>query len=267
MANYHIADNFRCSSSAFAWGDLVHTKYKSGCLRKILLQSVEVNETIRKHSADVGDINETRHEKRLKDANVSYVRELEFQRPHESVGGLTVSGHVDFVLLDEKAKPISVDELKSITSINVYREVIKNGHYTVENLAQLCTYMGEVNVHEGRLIYTYYTFDKDALEWTATDERIFNVSYDEFGRIIVDGKPSMFTMHDILAHRRLAGIAIRDKEVLARPYRHDAPFVGTCHWCPFKPVCDQYDTGSIESTDAFVELCKQQLVMKKEQVV
>jgi hypothetical protein len=258
MAYYHEPNMLRASSSGFAWGRMVFTDYKSACLRKILVQSRGMDsESIDPKYILVGALNEERHEKRQTGA---YVREVPF-RISGGPEDVSVRGHADFVHysttdLDpddpSKMKPVSVDELKSCTSKNTRRNVIKNGVYVIENLAQLICYMAAFKVPRGRLIYTYWEHINN--EWRPMDERIFEVDIDDFGRICVDSKPSQYTIYDLFAHRQQAFEAIAFVRVQQRPHRWDAPFGSPCGYCHFKSACDAWDAGEIEGDGfAFVD--------------
>lgn len=255
MGNYYEPMQLRASSSAFMWGRLTFTTYKTGCLRKILLQSREVQAPVAKKYGDLGTINEDRHAARLEREGVFYIREAPFK---EDIGnGVHLSGHADFVLCGssyDDMRPKSVDELKSVQSKNVRREVIKKGFYNVENLAQLVCYMSAMDVLEGRLLYTYY--EKVGEEWTAMDERIFAVAIDEHYRIFVDLKPTQYTVFDLYAHQKAASEVIAKGTIADRPNNWDAPFVSPCGYCAFKSACDAYDSNAIEGTESFVQQCR-----------
>ncbi len=255
MSDYFNVNEFRASSSAFQWGEMVFTDYKTGCLRKILLQSKEQQATIDPKYGILGKINEDRHEARLISEGKKYIREFEFKTSIPSVPEVYFSGHMDFLLL-ENTFPVSVDELKSVTSKNVKRTVIKNGEYNTENLAQTVAYMGEAKVPKARLIYTFYEVDTNNNNYYATDERIFNVGVDDFGKITVDSKPTQFTFNDVLAHRVASAKVIRDSVVAQRPYRWELNFVSPCTFCAFKEACDKFDSGEIVGTDAYVSYAK-----------
>jgi hypothetical protein len=251
MAYYHKPMTQRASSSAFAWGSIVFTEYATGCLRKILIQSKGYSKDIDPKYGIVGKINEDRHEARLIRERVpgeTFVREARCQA--DLFKGVQLSGHADFVRY-YGSDVLGVDELKSVTSKNTRRK-IRAGQYLTENLAQLCAYMSAFKTVSGRLIYTYYEPVGD--EWAPLEERIFAVHIDEFGRILVDSKPTKFTIHDLYAHQRAAALAIADNTVALRPHNWDAPFVSPCQFCAFKEACSAYDSRVIEGADAFVSL-------------
>lgn len=256
MADYFNPNEFRASSSAFQWGDIVFTHYKTGCLRKILIQSRNHQAPINPKYTEIGAVNEDRHEVRLREEGKTFIREFDFKSTVPTVDGVTFSGHIDFLHTDG-TNPTMVDELKSVTSKNVKREVIKNGMWVPENLAQTVGYMGEAKVSKGRLIYTYYEQDTNNQKWYALDERTFHVTVDDFGKVAVDSKPTQYSFYDVLSHRVSAAKVIKDGTVGPRPYRWELQFVSPCTWCPFKKACDKYDEGSIEGTDAFVDYAKQ----------
>lgn len=248
MSAYYTPLQMRASSSAFQWGSIVHTTWKTGCLRKILIQSKGYESAIDSKYTILGKINEDRHEKRLQEKGLQYKKEVEFLRGG-SVAGTTFSGHVDFLILDSNGKPWWVDELKSVSSKNQYRKLIKQGDYNVENLAQLVAYMVEARVVLGRLIYTFYDEEK-----IAQDERIYKVDIDAFGRIFVGDDPTQFTVNDLLAHQYAAAKVILESTVFPdRPFRGESPFVGCCNYCPFSTACAKYEAGELSDSSEFVQ--------------
>ena len=166
--------------------------------------------------------------------------------------GVTLTGHVDFLILNDDGEAVAIEELKSVTSKNTHRNVIKNGNFVIENLAQTVAYMVAMRVVKAKLIYTYY--EEDGGELHAQDERTFKISIDNFGRIFVDDLPTRYTVQDYLAHRNAAAIAVSTGRVPQRPHAWDAPFGSPCAYCPFSKACDDWDKGVIESDEAFVEL-------------
>lgn len=267
MADYYNPNELRMSSSAFAWGDLVFTDYKSGCLRKILIQSMAVQAPVKAKYTELGDLNEKRREDQLKKEGKLYQREVTYSHPIRLFESINKSGHLDFLICDSNSNPEHIEELKSVQSTNIRKRVIKDGNYLTENLAQTVNYMMEAKVSRAKLIYTFYKKDKKTEKLEPEDERIFRVSVDDYGRIFVDKKPTQFTVQDLIAHEHAAARVIRDKIVWPdRPFRGEIPFVGSCHWCPFKKACSAYDSGSIEGTTAFVEFAKSLVSQEKENV-
>lgn len=261
MASYNIPNTLRASSSGFAWGDIIYTTYKSACLRKILVQSRGYDAAINPKYTLVGALNEERHASALTGKTIRFRREVAFE--DDLVHGIRIMGHCDFALLDDEGVVDCVEELKSVTSKNTYRTVIKNGVYLVENLAQLISYMIAMRCPDGRLIYTYWEqvdADGDELDpanWTASEERRFEVHIDDFGRINVDGEPTRYTVQDQIAHRVQAAVAIATGKVPQRPHNWDAPFASPCAYCPFAAACTKWDSGEIESDEAFVKMAIQ----------
>jgi hypothetical protein len=258
MAEYHIENNLRMSSSGFLWGTLVHTTYKTACLRKVLLQSQTIQGPVDSKYRDLGQKNEDRHAERLTKAGRRFQREVEFIRPTHSRPAVSTSGHCDFLVLHGEGSPWRIDELKSVSSQNVARKVIRDGSYPVENLAQTVRYMVEAKVVHGRFIYTQWK------KGEPVDERIFRLHIDDYGRIAVDDLPTQFVVYDLLAFEDAAAEVIEERIVWDRPFRGEIPFAGACHWCPFKTACDAWDAGSIKGTDAFVDFAKSNIVEEKE---
>lgn len=265
LSKYHIDNNIRASSSAFAWGSMIHTDYSTGCLRRIMLQSQQIASPIAEKYETIGALNEQLHALALDGAGTRYIREMSFQQaiPEVITGTgecMTVSGHADFVLLDAEGKPALVHELKSVSSRAQYRNIFKNGQYKTENLAQLVAYMAAFYVSAGQLIYTYFEPTEDT--WKPVEQKVFAVLVDDFGRVMVNDKPTVYTAHDVWAHQRAAAQVVAEKRVGQRPARWDAPFVSPCHFCDHKTTCDAWDEGAIESADAFVEKAKNHIEEK-----
>lgn len=254
------------SSAAFLWGRVVFTDHKTGCLRNILLQSQGVREgDIAEKYKAIGALNEERHEQVLKDANIKYDREFAVKQSVPAYPTVSVSGRVDFVRHMDNG--IIIDELKATESKNKLREVLKNGHFVTENLAQLVGYMVALQTTQGRLVYAYYEIPKGGTTHEFKKERAFEVIIDDAGRICVDTTPTQFTVYDQIAHTKAAAKVIRDMEIWDRPYMWSVPFKSPCQWCPFKATCDRYDAGQITDVTEFVKSAKSDLLTKQEGVL
>jgi hypothetical protein len=151
---------------------------------------------------------------------------------------------------------VTVHELKSTESKNVLREVIKNGKFKTENLAQLVSYMISVGTDKGELRYAYMEPDA-AGNYTIKKERAFDIKIDDFGRLIIDGKPNRFTVYDQMAHTQMAAKCIDEDIIWDRPINYAAAFGSPCNYCAFKEACTSWDSGVIESVDDFVSVSKQ----------
>lgn len=250
----------RSSSSGFAWGDLIHSHYKSSCLRWILASSHRPFEIDPKYTY-LGKVNEDLHEEELKKNLHCYTKEQEVER---ASFGVIQRGHIDFLVVPFGTEDLVVHELKHVQSKNVYREVIKKGHFITDNLAQTVNYMLHAQTQHGLLKYTFYEKDDDGKP-QAKESRYFKVSIDDFGRIFVDAKPTKFHVQDQYAHQRQAAQVLRDQTVAQRPYLGEVPFVGACHWCPLKEACAKFDKGAIESAGAFIDFSKQELEKKEKE--
>ena len=152
-----------------------------------------------------------------------------------------------------------VYELKSTESRNVLR-AMKQGTFKTENLAQLVSYMIAVGTDQGELRYAYMEPDAQG-QYTIKSERAFDVKVNDFGRLIIDGKANRFTVYDQLAHQQMAAHVIENDIVFDRPANYSAAFGSPCQYCSFKEACNQWDSGSIESVDGFVEVS--QLCLKE----
>lgn len=241
----------RASSSAFAWGDLIFTDFNSGCLRHAFIRANGVDHPIDPKYPAIGKLNEDLHAADLTAAGVYFEREVECVR--EATTDVLLIGHTDFLVDGGTA----IHELKSVSSTTSRREVFKYGHYKTENLAQIVCYMTEFRAPVGKLIYSFFDETDDPEHpWTRGEQRTFTVIVDDFGRIHVDGVPTKWTVHDMLAHQQQAANAVSAHYVPQRPQRWDAPFLSPCGLCRYKAVCLAHDEGHIEGGDAFVNAAK-----------
>jgi hypothetical protein len=254
------------SSAGFMWGRIVFTDHKTACLRSILLQSMGVRDgDIKEKYKVIGALNEERYEKILKDSNVKYDREFVIKQSVPSVPSVSISGRVDFVRYLDNG--VYVDELKATESKTKLREVMKNGQWVTENLAQLVGYMVALKTTNGRLIYGYYEVPKGKTDHEFKQERAFEVLIDDAGRICVDAQPTRFTVHDQIAHTNAAAKVIATQEIWDRPYLWQVPFKSPCQWCPFKASCDKVDSGAITEVTDFVKSAQSDLLTKQEGVL
>lgn len=229
------------SSSAFACGDAVFTRYNSGCLRKILLNKHGIREELKSTTQQLGADNEEAYEQTLK-ATLPYPTTYTREEPIKSVldnsttDPIIFSGRADFVLRNGDVVE-RVDELKSTQSANKRRE-LRAGEISPENLAQLVAYMVELETHAGRLLYTFYDLKKNIKE-----NYDFSVNIAANGTIELNRCKYEFSVHDYLRHRELACDVLRRDVIGPRPYGGERPFVGACGFCPFKDRCAKADAG------------------------
>lgn len=235
------------SSSAFMMGDVVVTKYNSGCLRSILAKANGVRDgEIADIYQQVGRVAEDAHEIKLIADNVRYDRELplSFQLSDK----VEYSGRVDFYIKDE-----AVHEIKGHISKNTRREVIRNGVYNISYLAQLVSYMVRLRVVSGRLICSYFEDDGGTL--VCQESRTFEVTIDDDGSILVDSDPSGYYVADLLAHQQAAVKVLTTGEIAPRPANWNQKYGGPCNLCPFKTACDKHDREP-STTEQFLTDCQ-----------
>lgn len=236
------------SASAFVKGRLCFTQYDSGCLRSILAKSwVRTPDIDPKHSI-LGEKNERRFEEQLKQAGIEFVAESPVSYPLDHCNGVVFSGRRDFVVSAGDSNEIV--ELKATSSKTKY-QMMREGKYVVENLAQLVAYMVEAEATRGRLVYAYY---KDPTAAEPHLESTYLVTIDPSGDILANGRHSGFTIADYLLHRDSAATAVSQGVVYDRPYNYDAAFGSPCQYCVFKSACDRFDSGESEFKPAVESL-------------
>lgn len=244
-------------------GDTVVTKYNSGCLRSILIQSHGIREgDIPEAYQRVGAEHERQHAEDLKDAGIPFVREMVIKA--QLSANVEYSGRADFVCTIPNVGTV-IDECKGHSSKNTRRDVIRNGEYNISYLAQIVSYMTRFRTQKGRLVCGYYEETEDGA-LVRQEERTFKVEIDDAGGIDVDAVPSGYSVADLLAHQRAAVRVLENQEVATRPDKWNQKFGGPCTFCPFKAACDQYDAqgGSVEAFLSSAQAAVDALPPKKE---
>lgn len=236
-------------------GDLVITKYDSGCLRSILLRANGVSAgEIPELYARCGRAAEEQRALDLAANDISFVRELVIKT--QLSPNVEYSGRADFVCQVPDVGTV-VDECKGHTSKDTRRSVIRNGEYNVSYLAQLVSYMVRLRTQRGRLVCGYYEED-EAGQLVRQEGRTFKVEIDDEGAILVDGVSSTYAVTDLLAHQRAAVRALETQAVGPRPDKANQKYGGPCSYCPFKAACELYDAiGGTSDTGAFLTMARE----------
>lgn len=240
----------RGGNSAIMVEGVVRASDASGCLRRILLRSEGVEEEIDKRALRtfaLGWLNE-----KLFECEASGLDIAESQRVIQEAITEEVSfgGHPDIVLKD--GTPY---ELKSIQSANVLSKIIRQGEWKLNNLAQLVSYMISLKALRGILRYDSFIY-ADGLK--SADFREFVVEIQDDGAVFVDGAESGITVAHVLAHRNAAAAVLEQRKVESeRPMAWRYKDVNPCKYCPFLPVCDDYDRRYITTTDEFISQAKE----------
>lgn len=229
-------------------GTAVVTKYNSGCLRSILIQSHGIREgEIAELYQRCGSTAEEQHAADLTAQGTPFTREVVLKAQLSK--NVEYSGRADFVCQVPGVGTV-VDECKGHTSKNTRRDVIRKGEYNLSYLAQLVSYMARLRTQMGRLVCGYYEEDA-AGALIRQEERTFKVEIDDEGVILVDGTSSGYSVADLLAHQKAVVDVLENQTVGPRPDKADLKYGGPCSYCPFKAACDQYDvTGG--TTEEFL---------------
>ncbi len=241
-------------------GSLVFTKYASGCLRHIFLRSQGVKEEIDFSHKERGALNEDLFAEKFQ--GVPSVRERPFRVGLLDDPNAVVSGRVDYLAYPDDPDRKEIIELKSTESGNVYRSVIRDGVYNLQNIAQVVWYMLAERCNNTRLIHTYFKRDKKTKVLKRDAERVFKVAVEDDGVVTVDGTSIGFNVSNVTLHATEAVRAISEKLVSARPYS-PSTFENPCRFCPFNSACSYYDDGLISTTEDFVKFSQQALDAKQ----
>jgi CRISPR/Cas system-associated exonuclease Cas4 (RecB family) len=220
------------SSAAFMYGDIVMTKDSSGCLRKILFSSHGLREEIDPIYQEVGKAHEEWVESRL----TGYRREESLRGPISGNDLVQYSGRMDFI------SDTDVIECKATVSKRTRLEVIRKGNVKINHLAQIVSYLIQLERTNAKLIVGFY--EQDNGKFVCTEHREFNVTIDDNGRILVDGTFSGYGAIDQLRHMQRAAKHLAEGTLGPRPQDWDAKYTSPCNYCPFKAACDKVDSGN-----------------------
>ena len=236
----------RGSQSSFVQDGQAISIYGTGCFRKQLIGSFGIEEPFPPDIALLGAQNEVRYEEQLKAAGTVYEREVVVKQP--ILGEAYFSGRMDFWCPEETVK---IRELKSASSENTYKEVIKKGNVKATNLAQVIAYMVCKEETRGSLVYTYYPGNAEPIE------RVFDVSINDSGEIAVDSRHSGYTVADYLQHRIRSAVLIQNKEVGEKPKNADDKWRSPCKYCKYAAACGAWDLGLLDGVEAFLNKAEQ----------
>jgi hypothetical protein len=227
------------SSSGFCWGDMVITEYDSGCLRSILCTANGYRKDIPETSMELGRRwEDIVFEQLVNEQPWPFHKELPFK--HE-IYGITISGRCDYIVYDDQG-PLII-ECKGTGSKTAPTDIIKNGKYKINHLAQVSSYFLYFGASRAKLMISYL----------CQQSRTFNITVGQGGVILVDGKSSGFTLSDQLKHTENAATVITEGVIWQRPHTMKGD---PCRFCNHKEVCDRWDRGEIATTADFIEAAK-----------
>jgi hypothetical protein len=226
------------SSAAWAWGSLVVTENRQGCVRNLLWDYVaKIEEPFPPELAAMGLEGEERYMQHLiNNQEHPFHREKPFR---SEIDGVMVSGRLDFLVHHPKFDVCH--ERKSSKSSKVLYDVIRDGKPKVNHVAQVVCYFTHLNLTRGILSYWYQPKDK---------ERAFRIEVTDDGRITIDGALYMYTVADQLAHQVLAAETLKTQTIGDRPMGN-VP----CRYCPYASRCNDYEVFS-GTNEEFIQQLK-----------
>lgn len=253
--------------AAFSQADQIVTDYPSGCGRHILISAHGIrNPDIPEAYKIVGELNEVRWQEELTgDTSVTEVlREEPVKGDVYGSEEIKYSGRADFIVTYEDGHE-EVHECKATVSKTSRREVLRKGNVKLNHLAQLLSYMIQLELQDGKLVYGYYQYpwseNHDSTELVCTEDRVFKVRIEDDGRVTVDGLPTAYTVLDQLHHMQRVVKILTDKEIADRPALVST-WSSPCRWCPFNQICNEIDATGM---DLKTLLLKAEKALEKEQ--
>jgi len=236
----------------------------NGCLRRILLRALGVEESIDHRTENVFHLGHLSEELFEQDKLQGITYEKEKHVEHPITDKVKFSGHSDYV--GER-----VYELKSATSYNTYKKVFTKGTPKISNVVQLCTYMLALEIPEGSLCYTSYTdvldykdmggYTKEQVTSYANasirETKFFTVTIDDDGGFELDGNSLDFNVDNLLQFQRTAADVLENEYIYPdRPASLETTMFNACTFCKLKPLCTDWETERFETT-TFVSRAKQ----------
>lgn len=172
------------------------------------------------------------------------------------------SGRPDHVVTTKDGNTFVV-ETKSVSSVNKFKDVFKDGHVSPNYLAQIGSYMWALNLEEGKIAYGNFAWGMGA----KPDIREFKVNLDG-KRFFIDGKPTDHTIEQLVWHKQLSALSIEETSVFpSRPANQEVCIKryknGFEVRCPFYDVCEKHDKVKLTGEE-FVNEAKT-VVRKAEQ--
>ena len=235
------------SSAAFMMGDLVCTEYAHGCLRATLAAAYGC-----KDPSEIADVNQrvgATHESWYSRNLSAEVFGAEVPIKGEILG-VPFSGRADFIT--DHGNFRVVHETKGSVSDSTRKSVIKGGKFKLNWLAQLVFYMSRVSVVRGKIVAGFYEEAPGNL-FKHIDGREFKVEVQDSGAIDVDGVFCGYTIQDQLAHQTATAKVLTEDLIWDRPDGAEKSWGSPCHFCHLKATCLEYDLGSINNIQEFVD--------------
>ena len=237
--------------AAFELGGNTVTSYPSGCQRNILFTSFGIRtDSIPALYMTVGELNEIRHEAELlADTSILQVeREVPVRGTILGSDQVEYSGRMDFWVskADGSEEP---HECKATVSRTGFQAMKRNGQPKLNHLAQLVSYLIQMEVQDGVLEYGYYQYPFDPSEQDTslicTDTMTFKVRIEDDGAITVNGNATPYTALDQLRHMQRTVKTLTTQEIADRPASENA-WSSPCRMCPFQATCDKVDAGGMD---------------------
>jgi hypothetical protein len=239
------------SQAAFIWGDLVISPKSSGCLRNIWFSAHGLKDEFPAELAKLGAVMEEHwYQELLKDETIEKIdREVVVKDFIPGQDKVTYSGRLD-ALVTYKNGFVELHETKATSSKRV-RGDIRKGRIPINYLAQLVSYMIQLENGHGKLIIGYFEDDNGKL--ICTEKRAFIVNVSDEGLILVDGQPSGYRVSEQLGHMQKAASMLTEATTPSRPADWQQKWTSPCNYCPFKKACDENEKPTVEQAKQSLE--------------
>ena len=243
---------YRPSASAFVSNNLVVTKSNSACIRYIQTSNaVEEKPFFDPIYQDVGAHDEEQYFIFLKnkygDKNV--LRELPIS---SKIGNTNTEfrGRSDFAITDEQGKIVKIYEKKSCISSSSRLNYIRKGIPSINNVAQLVSYLIVLGVSKGALVFNYYAKDLDG-NLVSPESRTYEIEVKSDGSIDIDGEVFRFNANHLLEHMLLVAKHLESGKLAERPANAYEPFNSPCSYCSIRDTCDKLEFRQINEEEFY----------------
>jgi CRISPR/Cas system-associated exonuclease Cas4 (RecB family) len=211
------------SSAAWANNGVVVTDYSQGCLRHLIFKNYFPKpSTITPELQEMGAKGEDMYfDTLMNEQEYPFHKELAFRDEFE---GVQRSGRCDYISYHDGFRVIH--EIKSSQSKNTLYKVINKGEVNINHLAQLVFYLVYFNEIRGKLVVQYMP---------KFNRRIFKVTINEYGEVLVDGWYSGYSVENQIEHQLLSAKVIRELPKVIKPIGK------ACTYCDYKDICEEYE--------------------------
>lgn len=247
-----IKNYFALGNAGILVKGFIPSSSNQACPRRIYLRACGLQEPVDSRALvtfAVGSALEEVFSKNNPTWEMSY-RLPEMLKPFDMFPDFGVGLEADAVKKDDTGKIVAITELKSVSSTKIHKRVFAEGHYKLDNLIQLCSYLTYLGVERGFLMYTSvlyhsYTFNKEKITAKAGDKKVFAVTISEKGKFLVDKNETSVTVDSISRFGTYIACVLDGQVPFNQVLTPIDPVENekvSCFYCPLREACEKADS-------------------------